>query len=59
MVIDLAEMVEMDINPIWADENGLLALDANILIELATGSATERLAISLSQTHGTAVHLAG
>ena len=51
MVIDLAEMVEMDINPIWADENGLLALDANILIELATGSATERLAISPYPKH--------
>jgi len=51
MVIDLAEMVEMNINPIWADENGLLALDANILIEPATGSATERLAISPYPKH--------
>ena len=46
MVIDLAEVVEMDINPIWADENGLLALDAHIAIEPNAEVATRRLAIS-------------
>jgi acetyltransferase len=46
MVIDLAEVVEMNINPIWADENGLLALDANILIDSGTEAGTPRLAIS-------------
>ncbi|MFO1372072.1 MAG: bifunctional acetate--CoA ligase family protein/GNAT family N-acetyltransferase [Candidatus Competibacteraceae bacterium] len=46
MVIDLAEVVEMDINPIWVDANGLLALDANILIEPTTQPGTQRLAIS-------------
>ncbi len=46
MVIDLAEVVEMDINPIWTDAGGLLVLDANILIEPSTLPATQRLAIS-------------
>lgn len=46
MVVDLAEVVEMDINPIWVDENGMLALDANILIEASTAPAAQRLAIS-------------
>ncbi|HMQ12786.1 MAG TPA: acetate--CoA ligase family protein [Candidatus Competibacter phosphatis] len=36
IVVDLAEVVEMDINPLWINNNGLLALDANILIEPAT-----------------------
>ena len=46
MVIDLAEVIEMDINPIWVNASGLLALDANIRIEPATAPATQRLAIS-------------
>ncbi len=45
MVVDLAEVVEMDINPIWVDTSGLLALDANILIESSTAPAPQRLAI--------------
>lgn len=36
MVIDLAEVIEMDINPIWVNASGPLALDANIRIEPAT-----------------------
>lgn len=46
MVIDLAEIVEMDINPIWTDVGGVLTLDANILIEPSTEPAAKRLAIS-------------
>lgn len=46
MVIDLAEIVEMDINPIWTDAGGVLTLDANILIEPSTEPAAQRLAIS-------------
>ncbi len=46
MVIDMAEVIEMDINPIWVYPNRMLALDANILIEPATAPATQRLAIS-------------
>ena len=46
MVVDLAEVVEMDINPIWVYSDRMLALDANILIEPATELAVQRLAIS-------------
>ena len=46
MVVDLAEVVEMDINPIWVYSNNMLALDANILIETGAAPAMQRLAIS-------------
>jgi len=46
MVVDLAEVVEMDINPLWINNNGLLALDANILIEpVDPTTVSQRLAI--------------
>jgi len=46
MVIDLPELVELDINPLLADEGGLVALDARVRVarqDLARGEA--RLAI--------------
>ncbi len=46
MLVDLAEVVEMDINPIWVDAGGPLALDVNILIESSALPAAQRLAIS-------------
>ena len=46
MVIDLGEIVEMDINPIWVSSDELLALDANVLIEPNAEPAAKRLAIS-------------
>ncbi len=46
MVVDLAELIEMDINPIWVYDQHLLVLDANILIEASTEQAVQRLAIS-------------
>lgn len=46
MVIDLAEVVEMDINPIWTDARGVLTLDANIRLEPLTLPAAQRMAIS-------------
>lgn len=46
MVVDLAEVVEMDINPIWVYADRMVALDANILIEPSTAPAIQRLAIS-------------
>jgi len=46
MAVDLAEVIEMDINPIWVSSEGMLALDANIRIEPSTAPASQRLAIS-------------
>jgi acetyltransferase len=45
MVIDLGEIMELTINPLWAGPDGVLALTATARIAHADSSGTDRLAI--------------
>jgi len=45
LVCDCPEVVELDINPLLADDRGVIALDARVRVRPAQGDAVSRLAI--------------
>ena len=45
MVIDLSELDELQVNPLWVNAQGVMALDARVQLAPAAGAPAQRLAI--------------
>jgi acetyltransferase len=45
LVVDIPEIVELDINPLFADASGVMAVDCRIAVARVKGSGRDRLAI--------------
>jgi len=45
MVVDLGELVALDINPLWSNAQGIMALDVRVEVAPASGDPAQRLAI--------------
>jgi acetyltransferase len=46
MLADLPELAELDINPLWADADGIVALDARVRLDRAGLAGADRFAIT-------------
>ena len=45
MLADLPELAELDINPLWADEDGVVALDGRVRLSAAAPAGVDRFAL--------------